>query len=143
MNTYIGIKYVKDERYVDYTEYEMYKVYGRYMNVLINKFLQQLAWSKNPSKLSLKILNRKYIRLVELLNSLLQFVKNLNAKSHERLNYTKKIRSNLENIITKLGKHNEYKMDYKKLNEYWTKFDSFSSQHYPSQVLVLSKISGL
>ena len=95
MNTDIGIKYVKDERYVDYTEYEMYKVYGRYMNVLINKFLQQLAWSKNPSKLSLKILNRKYIRLVELLNSLLQFVKNLNAKSHERLNYTKKIRSNL------------------------------------------------
>ena len=136
MNTEIGVKYVKDERYIDFSEFRMYKMFGRYMNVLISKFLEQYAWSRNPSQLSLKIMKSKYIRILELLKNLILLVKRLNSKSTERLNYTKKIYSNLEDIIRKLGKHNEYKLDYEKLSEFWTKSDSLSSQDYPSEVII-------
>ena len=80
MNTEIGVKYVKDERYIDFSEFRMYKMFGRYMNVLISKFLEQYAWSRNPSQLSLKIMKSKYIRILELLKNLILLVKRLNSK---------------------------------------------------------------
>ena len=104
------------------------------MKIFINKFLEELAWSRSPSKLSLKKLREMYNKLVEMLNNLLRLAQRLYSKSQERLKYTKSIYEKLLDIIRKLGKHKAYKLDYKQLENYWGSFDSYKASNYPSNV---------
>ena len=112
ISTAAGIKWCKDERYVDFVEFRNYSIYGKYMKIFINKFFQELAWSRFPSQLSLPSLRTKYSKLVELLNNLLRLARRLYLKSQERLEYTRTIYKKLKEIINKIGKHTPYSLYY-------------------------------
>ena len=134
MNTEAGIKYIKDERYEDYSEFTKYQTYGKYINVLIEKFLEKLAWSRTPAKLSLVTLNKIFNKFVAFLNNLIKLAKRHSMESQERITYTKLIYSKLFEILHKLDKHKAYSMDYDRIDEFWGSYDSFSSMNFPSNV---------
>ena len=138
-----GIKKVKDIRNADYNEFKEYQKFGKYLQFLTNKFMEQYAWAKNPSPLSLPVLKGTYLKLRNFIKNLQRLAELLISKSTERLEYTKNVYKLLSHTLQKLGKHKEYLVDYNNLNEYWMVFDSFKSKNYPSNwITTTSQLQG-
>jgi hypothetical protein len=132
-----GIKWIEDERNLDYVEFKKFNLYGKYMKKLTNKFNQEMAWSKNPSNLSLKVQNKQYGKLKQFLNNLLKLTKSLEIKSQERIIYTKTIYEKLQEIFHSLGKNEPYKLKYDTIKFYWKQYDSLKASSPAAKVIVL------
>ena len=139
INTDNAEKWIKNERYVDLSEFKLYEKYGRYMNVLITKFIGEFSWSRAPGQLSLSVLRKSYNNNEKFLKNLLELSKLLEFKSNERIHYTETIYKKLKHRLLKLDRHKEYKMNYENINKEWYAYDYLISRKGPSQWMVTNK----
>ena len=135
MSSIEAIKRIKDERNIDKIEFRNYLNFAKYVRTFSNKFLNKLAWSRYPNKLSLKKLRSAKLKLIKNFKTLKQNLKSANLLAENRLRLTKSICNTMMSKLKILSNYKAYSLNYKKLSEHWEKYDSFKAKGYPSNVI--------
>ena len=143
INTDKAIKLVRTMRTEESKEFTQFNNYGIFMNHVINKFNNELSYSRNPSVLSREVLKNNYLSLMISIKKLNELSKTIHMKSNSRLEYTKSIHSKLQDKYVSLESAEAYSLKYKSLNSFWEKYDNKASDNGPSNVSIAIDLSGV
>ena len=135
LNTDKAVRIIQEEKKEDFTELTVFSKFGKYMEKVVNKFNNELSFSRKPSDLSVESLKKTYTKLKISMLNLNKMSKRILTKANARLQYTNTIFVILNQKYKRLDHSTEYKLNYKNYKSNWEKHDNKANLNGPSNVI--------